>query len=551
MQRKDQKCANFLYGVYCNKHFSGLFDWGADIRFRRWSKLETNLYKRALTPSQHRRLQTCNHACAKTVNTISDVTRGLSPKRRFNGAFALSRSWFLKYLSGGQAKKDYAFDEFAVEAYVPDGDSSLKLILEYSLGNLVRLRRSIALAAGQNFQVIPCGDFPFRSIPWEGTIKIYPEESKEARIIFTWLDFVRHKRKALLQKRDGLKPAPKVKCVAWDLDHTLWEGILAEDAPGALKPNREALRLLEQFDDRGILQTIVSKNDFGQTWRTIGDFGLQDYFLYPAINWGQKSANIEQIAKRLNIDIDSFALIDDSDFEQAEVQEALPQVRVYSTEDISTLLTRPEFDIAITQASKTRRLSYLTEVGRNTLQQGFTGNYEDFLRSCRMSLSIFVPREEAVVLRCLELMHRSNQLNLSGRRYTKEEFNALLSDSNLLCLAIKCRDRFGDYGVVGFISIDESKEIPVVEDLAVSCRIAQKMVERTFFKWLALKERKRGKSFILAKFIRSKRNNTLLTMLNDISFRAIKEKDGHILLELPLERILKAQDVMKVEAQIS
>ena len=83
-------------------------------------------------------------------------------------------------------------------------------------------------------------------------------------------------------------------------------------------------------DERGILQTVVSKNDHEAAWEQIERLGLAEFFLHPAINWGQKSNNLRQIASRLNIGLDSFALIDDAAFERAEVAGSLKQVRVYS-----------------------------------------------------------------------------------------------------------------------------------------------------------------------------------------------------------------------------
>lgn len=550
LERLDKKCANFLYGIYHNTDFLGLFDFGADIQFRRWSKLEAKLHEKTLTPLQHRVRQNVNCAAAKIVNTVSDFMQPINPRRKANGAFSLCRSLLFNYLSDNELKKGYFFDEFVFEAYLPDGEPPAKLILEYGVDNQIRFRYSFTLSTGRNFYAIPSREFHFTSSPWQGTIKIYPEEGTEPRVIFTWLDFVRYKKSILQKEKSVLKPAPKVKCVAWDLDNTLWAGILAEDGRERLKPNEEVFKLINQLDQKGVLQTIVSKNDFDETWKVVEDFGLQDYFLYPAINWGQKSVNIEEIAKKLNINVDTFALIDDSPFERAEVQYVLPQVRIYSKEDITALITRPEFDVLITETGKTRRLSYLAELKRESMKQSFPSNYKDFLRSCEMKLDIFIPREGMNSVRCLELTQRSNQLNLSGRQYTRQEFEELLSDSNLLCLALACRDRFGDYGIVGFVSIDESIKIPMVRDFVISCRSAQKMVEHTFFKWLVLREAKNGKSLIQAGLIRSERNSVLFRMLQDISFQVVRDQGRGVLMELSVERATKIDDVMKVESAI-
>src|SRR3990167_1597589 len=210
----------------------------------------------------------------------------------------------------------------------------------------------------------------------------------------------------------------------------------------------------------------------GQKYSQIG---LQDYFLF-AIHWGPKSESLKEIARRLNINLDTFVLIDDSPFERAEVQSALPQVRVYSVEQIPKLLSYSEFDVPITEMSKTRRASYLAEIKRDRVKESFSGDYESFLRSCQMQLRIFILEEEKHILRCLELIQRSNQLNLSARRYTEEQFRQLLSDKRVLNIALGCKDKFGDYGIVGFASVAEKDGIPVLQDLVLSCRVAQKRV---------------------------------------------------------------------------
>lgn len=550
LERIDRKCANFLYGIYGNPNFSGLFDFGADIRFRRWAKIETNIYAKGLSPSEHRLWQDFNCSSAKILNLISNFIQPLSPRRRLNGAFYLCRELLLKHISDGNLQAVHFFDDFVLEAYLPFGETPTKLILEYSVINEIKYRSAFILSEGQNFYTIRVRDLHLPSNPAWGMIRLYPEENAEPRIIFTWLDFVRYKKSSLKKERAVLKPAPKVKCVAWDLDNTLWDGILIEDGRDALKPNPEALTAIKKLDERGILQTIVSKNNFAESWEVIQDWGLKDYFLYPAINWARKSANLEEIAKRLNINVDTFALIDDSLFERSEVQSVLPQVRTYSEEEINAILTREEFDVPITETAKTRRLSYIAEIKRETAKDSYSGDYENFLRSCEMKLDIFIPREKNHIIRCLELLQRSNQLNLSGRRYIKEQFNELLLDKNLVCIALMCQDKFGDYGIIGFISIDETQKISIIKDFVISCRVAGRRVEHTFFKWLALRQEKKGRFLIHAELIQNERNNLLFNVFQDISFQIIGEKEGSFLMELSTEIAKITANVMEVEDNI-
>jgi len=192
-----------------------------------------------------------------------------------------------------------------------------------------------------------------------------------------------------------------------------------------------------------------------------------------------------QIARKLNIDLDSFAVIDDSPFERAEISKALPQVSVYKDSQMVRMLRSEKFDIPVTSASKSRRISYLQEESRNLSKQSFSGSYDEFLISCKMVLEVFCPEDRSDVRRCWELIQRSNQLNMSSRRLSESEFNQLLDDRNMLPAAFKCSDRFGEYGIIGYLTVSFSTEQPIVEDFVVSCRIAQKKVEHSVLRYLS------------------------------------------------------------------
>jgi FkbH-like protein len=113
---------------------------------------------------------------------------------------------------------------------------------------------------------------------------------------------------------------------------------------------------------------------------------------------------------------------------------------------------------------------------RETIKATFDGSYDDFLRSCKMRLRILSPSAPEEVTRCWELVQRSNQLNLSNNRYSIAEFRKLLTTPGIRCLAFECNDKYGNYGIVGFASVDERGVNPVLVDFVMSCRIAQKKV---------------------------------------------------------------------------
>jgi FkbH-like protein len=547
VRRSDQKCARFVYGIYPNRQFIGLFDFGADVSFRRWAKLETHLYGKDVSVRSHRALHQLDRVFTGTVNFISDILQPLNPKRRLNGALVLARNIvFTRLFFGNPASR---YDAFVMECYSPEAEP-FRLILSHQAG-AYRLRHAFEILPGWNFHTLPSERFKLDA---PGVITLSPDNDAERRLIFTWVDLVQYqpgyRDRVAKVVGTALKPAVKVKCVAWDLDGTLWRGILAEDGENGLQPCREALEMIKQFDERGVVQTVVSKNNFEVAWPVLERLGLQEYFLYPAINWRPKSDNLKDVAERLNINVDTFALIDDSPFERAEVQAALPQARVYSVEQIPELLSFPEFDVPVTEASKKRRLSYLTEIKRERVRDTFSGDYEEFLRSCELRLRLFEPRAEGDLRRCLELIQRANQLNMSNRRYTGAQFKELLATPGTLCLAMECRDRFGEYGIVGFASVDETAPKPLVQDMVLSCRVAQKRVEHAFLQWLANREVERSRSALQAALTRTERNTPLLQVFQDLHFSLLTE-DGHQqLVELSLNAPIVSTNIIALEVEV-
>lgn len=532
--RGDRRCARFVYGVYPNAGFQGLLDRGADVRFRRWAKIETRLLGKAVSVERHRQLDRLDSLATQTVSAASRAMTPLTKRQRLNAKWAQFRESLLLragHLNGG-------YDEFVLECFVPEGEG-FRLILERLEDGVPTLRHGFDLDPGHNLRTLPVEAFGRLD---GGRVRIYPEDDGEHRVIFTWLDFVKY---APLDEN----PAAKVKVLCWDLDNTLWQGTLLEDGEEACVLREATRELIEALDARGVLQTVVSKNDHDHAWAHVEKLGLQDYFLYPAINWGQKSESVRQIAQRFNLGLDSFAAVDDSPFERAEIQSGLPMVRVYSERELGSLLERPEFDVPVTEMSAKRRLSYLAETDRSHASEQFRGDYRAFLRSCELRMRIYVPREESETRRCLELVQRSNQLNLSARRYSDDEFAALLAAEGFLLLAFEAEDRFGHYGIVGFASVDERGELPLVRDFVMSCRIAGKHVERTFFEWLGVYEHSHGAAALRAELTRTQRNQPLVAVLEDLPFEQVAHEGEAELLEMRLEAP-SIDDLIAVSADV-
>jgi FkbH-like protein len=552
--RQDKRCARFEYGIYPNQSIGGLLPYGAEIKFRQWGKLGTTLYKGGLSPTLHNVVSRFDRAGSAVVSLVYRILNPINlvdvlkikrpnPQRIGYKIYAYVREVALRALSA-PAESGGRYDVFVMECYSFEHDA-FNMVLEYKESE-VKSRHAIEIKKGHNYREIGIDEFHGTTHPLRGTLNLYPENDKEVRVAFAWLDFVQKQNNSRSDERDrSAKPAEKVKCVVWDLDNTLWEGILIEDGKNKLHLREEAVQLIHALDQRGIIQSVVSKNDHSEAMEVLAQFGLKEYFVYPMINWNPKSANLKRLATSLNINADNLGLIDDSPFERAEVKAVLPQMRVYSGEELSKLLEYAEFDTPITEESKVRRKSYLAEMEREQSFKDSGEDYEEFLRGCRMEMRIFIPREEAQIARCLELIQRSNQLNLSTKRYSESVLTELLGTDGMLCVGFQCKDRFGDYGIVGFASVDEASSEPRLVDLVISCRVAQKMVERTLIEWLVEREQSKGHRILDAELAKTKRNGPLRSVFESLPFSIIEENETTVRMRLPVERMAKKTDIIK------
>ena len=296
---------------------------------------------------------------------------------------------------------------------------------------------------------------------------------------------------------------------------------------------------------------MVSKNTHDDVWPFLESKGLGDYFLYPAINWGQKSENLKKIADLLNINIDTFGIVDDSPFERQEVSSALPQVRVYADTEINSLLNYPEFDFPVTEESRNRRSYYLVEQKRGQIAASYAGDYHSFLRSCGIKLNIFVPTEEGQLARCYELIQRTNQLNLSSRRYDTAVFNNIIQDSKYLKFGLEVEDQFGSYGIVGFSVIEIASDHYKILDFVISCRVAQKMIEDAFITWLSQKMKQEGRNYMTAEYVKTNRNEKMLSIFEEIHFEKEDLGDNKFLLKLDLNKHTPVNDVIEITGPIA
>jgi FkbH-like protein len=270
------------------------------------------------------------------------------------------------------------------------------------------------------------------------------------------------------------------------------------------------------LDERGVLQSVASKNDGPEAMAALTAMGLAGFFLHPQIHWLPKSQSLAGIAAALDLGLDSFVFIDDQPFERAEVRAAHPAVRALAHTDVAGLLARPEFDLPTTPESRGRRGLYQAEAIRAQALQSTGDDYLRFLRDCELQVAIR-PLEPGDVERVHELSQRTNQLNFRGAKYSRDEVRALLTPGPGRCgLSVRCADRFGDYGLIGFVSLD--LERGEIVDLFLSCRVQRKRIEHALFAWIAGEVAAQGHARLGVRHQPSARNDAARGMLEDLGF---------------------------------
>jgi FkbH-like protein len=346
---------------------------------------------------------------------------------------------------------------------------------------------------------------------------------------------------------NGLK---HVKVVAWDLDNTLWDGILVEDGEDALRLKPGILDVVRELDRRGIVNSVVSKNDAAVAMPVLQKLGIAEYVVFPQINWNPKSQSVSHLITAFNVGADTIAVVDDSPFERAEIMQGCAAVRVYPDTAFRTLLGLPEFRPQVSEESAKRRAFYQAEERRVVQSAAFEGDYLSFLRDCKLLLEVRRTTPDNVA-RAHELIQRTNQLNFSGQRYTREAVEDLVRREHMLPLSLRCRDRFGEYGLVGFCLVDLTNS--TVTDLMLSCRVQAKRVEHAFFGALMHWLRDHGAGVVRARYTKTAKNGQAARVFDEMGFTLAARDEQGVLhtFVFDLQSELPEQDVIDVDWSVT
>ena len=514
--RQDGRCRRFADGMVRVEFPAAANSYLLKIRFKRWGKLWTPGNVRLHLAGKAERLERRDYRIGSTLQRfpLPTLVRIKATTKRYG---------FKKRMASRVSNSGALPACFLLECYNPESHDvylslTMRAIDEQSKTPFQKL---IKLTPGFHRIRVPIEEITaLVDLRQAFGIDLIPnDEANETTLYFGLMDFVTE----LADAKKIEKAGTKIKCVVWDLDNTLWDGVLVEDGADHLRLKASIATIIQTLDQRGILHSIVSKNNSEDALRVLKRFDLDQYFLCPQISWEPKSQGIKAISQQLNIGLDSILFIDDSKFELAEVKAVYPEVQLLNAKQYGTLTERNELEVPITAESRMRRELYKVEASRQSLAHSFSNDYMAFLRHCQIQLSIR-PMTEENLERVHELTQRTNQMNFSGNRYDREVLRGLLSAPHIDTLVLSCEDRFGSYGVIGFSVVNRLE--PRMTDLMFSCRIQSKRVEHAFLAWAIRKYMSETGGDFYANYRKTPRNAPSGKVFDDLSMEETEIKDG-------------------------
>ncbi|OLZ67257.1 hypothetical protein AV521_25795 [Streptomyces sp. IMTB 2501] len=340
---------------------------------------------------------------------------------------------------------------------------------------------------------------------------------------------------------------PMVKCVVWDLDNTLWKGVLLEDPQVVLREDvADVIRLL---DSRGILQSIASRNDEAVAMARLKEAGLDEYFLAPQIGWNAKSASVSRIAEELNIGLDTFLFVDDDAFERAEVGDVLRQVRTVDAAEAAALAERADLTPRNpTPEAGRRRSMYQAQLRRTQAEESFAGPAEGFLATLDLRL-VLRHAGPGDLRRAEELTVRTNQLNATGYTYDASELEAFRTSPDHDLLVAELSDRFGDYGTIGVMLVERTAQVWTLKLMLISCRVMSRGVGAVLLGRLAASAKDNGVT-LRGEFVPSGRNRAMLITYRFAGFGVASESEDRTVFEYRSDTVPQVPDYLQLVSDI-
>ena len=357
------------------------------------------------------------------------------------------------------------------------------------------------------------------------------------------------------------------KCLVLDLDNTLWAGVIGDDGVEGIKLGQgsaagEAHLAVQKYAldlrHRGIVLAVCSKNEEAAAlipFREHDEMLLkEDHIAVFIANWTDKATNLKAIAKALNIGTDALVFLDDNPAERERVRQELPEVAVPEigaepAEYVPLLAGAGYFEaIAFSDEDRKRAEMYQANSQRAQAMQSI-GNLEEYLTSLEMRCSIR-PFDALGRARISQLTNKSNQFNLTTRRYTEDDIANFEADPAKFTMQVRLEDRFGDNGMISVIIFDAGEEDWLCDTWLMSCRVLGRRVEEASLAHVAAAAKQAGAKRLIGEYLPTAKNVIVVEHFAKLGFTLIEElEDGGTRWSLDLSQYQPPELPMSIEAE--
>lgn len=359
------------------------------------------------------------------------------------------------------------------------------------------------------------------------------------------------------------------KCLVLDLDNTLWSGVIGDDGLQGIvlgqgdatgEAHLEVQRSSLNLRKRGIVLAVSSKNDdqiARSVFREHSEMLLrEDHFAVFQANWNDKATNIAAIARELSLGIDSIVFLDDNPVERALVREALPEVAVPELPDDPALYSRTlaaagYFEAVAFSSEDRKRADFYHDNARRAALQQQVGDIEGYLASLKMQIT-FQPFDKQGRSRITQLVNKTNQFNLTTRRYTEAEIAAFDVDPAVFTLQVRLTDRFGDNGMISVVICRMADpQTWEIDTWLMSCRVLGRRVESAVLREIIVQARAAGIKRLVGSYVPTERNALVADHYHKLGFRLLSEDSaGSTTWELATETEVEAPPIEVVRTEL-
>lgn len=336
---------------------------------------------------------------------------------------------------------------------------------------------------------------------------------------------------------------PAAKLLVLDCDNTLWGGVIGENGMGGIKIGQDGLGSafsafqlgVRQLAKNGLLLAISSKNEEKDVMNVFQKHSSmllkKENFIITKIDWRDKSIHIQEIASEIGIGLDSIVFWDDNPIEREKVKQSLPSVKVIDppNEVVDWYDSLREADCFASFFNSKEDLEKYSQYKAKNAFEGETNlfsNYNDFLSNIMMKPSI-IEINESTIGRAVQLLQKTNQLNLRLKRHDEFALTSIISKSGSVAFLVNLKDKFGDHGIISLVIAHATEQTnkAFLDTFLMSCRVLGRNLEGWILDQLRSKLLQHGFVNLEAEYIYGDRNSPARNILTDYNFNYIGSEE--------------------------